>query len=117
MVDYGAILLIFILAALMGGAVVALSVIFGPKSPTKWKQTVYESGSRPFGDARIRMDVKFYMIAISFIMFDVEAVFLLPWAIVAGHQGLAGVAIALTFVLILTIGLIYEWANGGFEWE
>lgn len=117
MVDYGAILLIFALAAVMGGAVVLLSVVFGPKNPTKWKQTVYESGSRPLGDARLRMDVKFYMVAISFIMFDVEAVFLLPWAVVAREQGLTGFFVAMTFALILVVGLVYEWARGGFEWE
>ena len=117
MVDYGAILLIFLLAAVVGGAVVFLSVTFGPKNPSKWKETVYESGSRPFGDARIRMDVKFYMVAISFIMFDVEAVFLLPWAVVARDYGLYGFAVAMVFVLILVIGLIYEWARGGFEWD
>lgn len=117
MVDYGAILLIFLLAALMGGAIVFLSVTFGPRNPSKWKQTAYESGSRPLGDARIRMDVKFYMVAISFIMFDVEAVFLLPWAVVAKNHGLYGFAVAMIFVLILVIGLIYEWARGGFEWD
>src|SRR5690554_2775361 len=117
MVDYGALLLIFCFAALMGGAIIFLSVTFGPKNPSKWRQTVYESGSRPLGDARIRMDVKFYMVAISFIMFDVEAVFLLPWAVVARDYGLYGFAVAMIFVLILVIGLIYEWARGGFEWE
>ncbi len=75
MVDYAAILTLFIFATIMGGVVVALSVLFGPRNPSRWKQEVYESGSEPIGDARLRLDVKFYMVAISFIMFDVEAVF------------------------------------------
>jgi NADH-quinone oxidoreductase subunit A len=117
MVDYGAILMIFAFAALIGGVVVGLSVGLGPKNPTKWKQTVYESGSEPIGNARIRMDVKFYMVAISFIMFDVEAVFLVPWAVVSRDFGFYGFAVAMTFVLVLVIGLIYEWAKGGLEWD
>lgn len=117
MVDYGAILLIFALAALVGGGVVLLSTTFGPKNPTKWKNEAYEAGSRPLHDARIRMNVKFYMVAISFIMFDVEAVFLLPWALVMKSYGLYGFTVAMVFVAILVVGLIYEWARGGFEWD
>ena len=117
MVDYGAILMIFLVAALMGGAIIFLSVTFGPRNPSKWKQTVYESGSRPLGDARMRFDIKFYMVAISFIMFDVEAVFLLPWAVVAGRYGMYGFAVALVFILILVVGLVYEWGKGGLEWD
>lgn len=117
MVDYGAILLIFGFAIIMGATVVALSVVFGPKNKTKWKQEVYESGSKPLGDARIRLDIKFYMLAISFIMFDVEAVFLVPWAVVSHRYGLYGFAVAMVFVFILVVGLVYEWAKGGLEWE
>lgn len=117
MVDYGALLMIFVFAALVGAAVVGLSVGFGPKNPSKWKLMPYESGSEPIGDARIRMDVKFYMVAISFIMFDVEAVFLVPWAVVSQDFGFYGFAVAMTFVFVLVIGLIYEWAKGGLEWD
>lgn len=117
MVDYGAILLIFALAALVGGGVVLLSTTFGPKNPSKWKNEVYEAGSRPLHDARIRMNVKFYMVAISFIMFDVEAVFLLPWALVMKSYGIYGFTVAMVFLAILVVGLIYEWARGGFEWD
>ena len=69
MVDYVAILTLFAFAGIMAAVVVALSVFFGPKNPSRWKQDVYESGSEPLGDAKLRLDVKFYMIAISFIMF------------------------------------------------
>ena len=117
MVDFGAILLIFLVAALMGAAIVGLSVGIGPRNPSKWKQTAYEAGSAPLTDARIRLDVKFYMIAISFIMFDVEAVFLIPWAAVSQKFGFYGFAVAMLFVGVLVVGLVYEWAKGGLEWD
>ena len=117
MVDYVAILTLGVVGVVMCSTVVALSVLFGPRNPSRWKQTAYESGSDPIGDARLRLDVKYYMIAISFIMFDVEAVFLLPWAVVAKEMGLYGFAVAMVFVAILVVGLIYEWRKGGLEWE
>jgi NADH-quinone oxidoreductase subunit A len=117
MVDYAAILTLFIFATIMGGVVVALSVLFGPRKPSRWKQEVYESGSEPIGDARLRLDVKFYMVAISFIMFDVEAVFLIPWAVTGREFGAYGFVAAMLFILVLTAGLVYEWKKGGLEWE
>ena len=117
MVDYVAILMLFILGAIMSGVVVALSVFFGPQNPSRWKQEAYESGSEPLGDARLRMDVKYYMVAISFIMFDVEAVFLIPWAVTAREFGAYGFTAAMLFVTILVAGLAYEWKKGGLEWD
>ncbi len=117
MVDYVAILILCGLGVVMSAAVVALSVFIGPKNESRWKQTAYESGSEPLGDARLRMDVKFYMVAISFIMFDVEAVFLIPWAVTAKEHGAYGFVAAMIFVLILVAGLVYEWKKGGLEWE
>lgn len=122
MVDYVAILLLFSLGAIVGGAVVALSVLFGPKNVSRWKQAAYESGSEPLGDARLRIDVKFYMVAISFIMFDVEAVFLIPWAVAAGDFAAVGLGThafvaAFIFIMVLVAGLAYEWKKGGLEWE
>jgi NADH-quinone oxidoreductase subunit A len=115
--DYIAVLSLFAFAATMCAVIVALSVFFGPSNPSRWKQENYESGSEPIGDARLRFDVKFYMIAISFIMFDVEAVFLIPWAITAQTWGAFGFAVAGVFVAVLTAGLVYEWNKGGLEWE
>ncbi|MFT4705652.1 MAG: NADH-quinone oxidoreductase subunit A [Bradymonadia bacterium] len=117
MVDYIAVLMLFGLGAIMCAVVVGLSVFFGPKNPSRWKETAYESGSEPFGDARLRFDIKFYMIAISFIMFDVEAVFLLPWAVSAKSTGAVGFVAAMMFITILTAGLVYEWRKGGLEWD
>lgn len=117
MVDYAAILTLFIFGTAICAVVVGLSVFFGPKNPSKWKQEAYESGSEPIGDAKLRLDIKFYMIAISFIMFDVEAVFLLPWAVTAKEFGAYGFLAASLFILVLTAGLVYEWKKGGLEWE
>lgn len=117
MIDYVAILVLGLLGVVMCATVVALSVFLGPRNPSRWKQTVYESGSEPIGDAHLRLDIKYYMVAISFIMFDVEAVFLLPWAVVAQEFGLYGFGVAFFFLFVLTIGLIYEWQKGGLEWE
>lgn len=117
MVDYAAILMLTVLGAIMCTVVVGLSVFFGPRNPSRWKKTAYESGSEPFGDARLRFDVKFYMIAISFIMFDVEAVFLIPWAVSGQALGMHGFIAAMIFVLVLTAGLVYEWRKGGLEWD
>mgnify|MGYP000860336458 FL=1 len=117
MVDYAAILMLFVFGGIMCSTVVALSVFFGPRNPSRWKTEAYESGSEPIGDARIRLDVKFYMVAISFIMFDVEAVFLIPWAVNAKTLGAYGFVAAMLFVSVLVAGLVYEWAKGGLEWE
>lgn len=117
MVDYVAILILCLLGVVMSAAVVLLSVFFGPKNASRWKQAAYESGSEPLTDARLRMDVKFYMVAISFIMFDVEAVFLIPWAVTAREHGAYGFVAAMLFVTILVAGLVYEWKKGGLEWE
>jgi NADH-quinone oxidoreductase subunit A len=116
-VDYAAIFVLFIFGGIMCAVIVGLSVFMGPRNPSRWKQEAYESGSEPIGDSRLRLDIKFYMVAISFIMFDVEAVFLIPWAVVGRELGLYGFAAATIFILILAIGLIYEWQKGGLEWE
>lgn len=117
MVDYAAILTLFVFGGFLCAVIVGLSVFFGPNNPSRWKTAAYESGSEPIGDARIRMDVKFYMIAISFIMFDIEAVFLIPWAVNARALGTEAFAAAMLFVAVLSVGLVYEWKKGGLEWD
>jgi NADH-quinone oxidoreductase subunit A len=117
LVDYAALLFLFGFAVFIGLAVLFISTQFGPRNPSRWKNEVYEAGSEPLGDARIRLDVKFYMVAISFIMFDIEAVFLVPWAVTARETGAYGFGAALVFIGILVIGLVYEWQKGGLEWD
>ena len=113
MVDYGALFVLFLFGIALAGTIVAMATLFGKKLPNRYKKQVYEAGSEPLGDARIR----FYMVAISFVMFDLETVFLMPWAIVAKEFGGAGLAAAMFFVSVLVVGLIYEWRKGGLEWE
>jgi NADH-quinone oxidoreductase subunit A len=96
---------------------VVLSNVLSPTKRTKVKQAPYESGMDPLGDNRARFSVKFYVVAILFIVFDVETVFLVPWAVVMRRVGLAGFATAGIFIFILTVGLIYEWKKGALEWD
>jgi NADH-quinone oxidoreductase subunit A len=96
---------------------VVLSQVLSPGRATKNKSAPYESGMTPLGSTRERFSVKFYVVAILFIVFDVETVFLLPWAVQARGLGWAGFASVGIFVFILTVGLIYEWKKGALEWD
>ena len=99
---------------------IALVVLSTVVSPTKWtrvKSAPYESGMDPLGDTRARFSVNFYVVAILFIVFDVETVFLLPWAVVMREVGVAGFVSAAIFIFILTVGLVYEWKKGALEWD
>lgn len=102
-----------------------LAHVIGPKRRTKTKDMPYESGMDPVGDARQNFDVKFYLVAILFLIFDVELLYLYPWA-VAAYQEMGGVPVALSttvflitllFLAKLTIGYVYEWRKGGFKWR
>jgi NADH-quinone oxidoreductase subunit A len=94
-----------------------LSYLFGPFRPTSRKTAPYESGMKPIGPANRRYSVRFYLIAVLFILFDIEVVFFLPWAVVFRDMGLYALVAMLIFVGVLTIGLIYEWKVGALEWE
>ncbi|HEX5872903.1 MAG TPA: NADH-quinone oxidoreductase subunit A [Longimicrobium sp.] len=96
---------------------VVLSQVLSPGRATKSKSSPYESGMTPLGSTRERFSVKFYVVAILFIVFDVETVFLLPWAVEARTLGWGGFAVAGIFLFILTVGLIYEWKKGALEWD
>ena len=96
---------------------VVLSTVLSPGKATKVKAAPYESGMVPLGGTRERFSVKFYVVAILFIVFDVETVFLLPWAVQARSLGWGGFAVAMIFVFILTVGLVYEWKKGALEWD
>ena len=104
-------------AATTATGVIVTGALLGKRVRNKFKDMPYESGMAPIGSARERFSVKFYMVAISFIMFDLETVSLMPWAIVAKEFGGAGLAAAMFFVGVLVVGLIYEWRKGGLEWE
>jgi len=94
-----------------------ISWVFGPSNPTSRKRSPYESGMKPIGPAVRRVPVKFYLIAVLFILFDIEVIFFLPWAVIFRDLGFYGLAVMGMFVFILTIGLIYEWKKGALEWE
>lgn len=94
-----------------------LSVSLGPRRPSARKLTPYESGITPIGTAQRRLPVKFYLIAVLFILFDIEVVFLLPWAVTFRQLGFFGLVEVLIFVAILVVGYIWIWKKGALEWE
>ena len=96
---------------------VGLSTVVSPTQRTAVKLAPYESGIDPLGGTRERFSVKFYVVAILFIVFDVETVFLVPWAVVMREVGMTGFIAASIFIFILTVGLIYEWKKGALEWD
>ena len=87
------------------------------KSPSAMKYAPYESGVEPFGDARIRFDVKFYLYALLFILFDIETIFLFPWAVASDNLGLFALVEVMLFVSILVLGLVYAWRKGALRWQ
>ena len=94
----------------------AISFIVGDSNPDKEKLSAYECGFEAFGDSRMEFDVRFYLVAILFIIFDLEIAFLFPWAITLNNTGLMGFWSMMAFLLILTIGFIYEWKKGALDW-
>jgi len=114
---YIPLLVLLAVSAAQAVGMVVLSEVVSPTKKTLVKSAPYESGIDPLGGTRERFSVKFYMVAILFIVFDVETVFLVPWAVVMREVGLAGFAAAGIFIFILTVGLIYEWKKGALEWN
>jgi NADH-quinone oxidoreductase subunit A len=115
--EYLPLLILIGLAAVLAVLVVVLGVIFGPKRPTERKAAPYESGMTPYGPGTRRMSVRYYLVAVLFILFDVEVVFFLPWAVVFKQLKLLGFIEMLIFIGILLVGYIYAWKKGALEWE
>jgi NADH-quinone oxidoreductase subunit A len=115
--QYLPIAILLIISAGLAGLVVLIGHSFGPHRPTKRKMVPYESGMRPIGPGTRRMPVRFYLIAVLFILFDIEVVFFLPWAVVFRQLGLFGLVEMFIFILILLVGYIYAWKKGALEWE
>ena len=110
--------LIFIGIGIIVGLVpIIIGSLISPKRPNAAKLSPYECGFNAFEDARLPFDVRYYLVAILFILFDLETAFLFPWAVVLRHIGWAGFASMLVFLALLTIGFIYEWKKGALEWE
>ena len=115
--DYLPIIIFLVLALVLSCAFIIINFILSPKNPDPEKLSAYECGFEPFEDSRMEFDVRFYLVAILFIIFDLEIAFLFPWAISLGNIGLIGFSSMMIFLLILTIGFIYEWKKGALEWE
>ncbi len=111
-------ILVFIFVGLaVGGAFVALGFVLGPQRPDAEKGSAFECGFEAFEDARMKFDVRYYLVAILFIIFDLEIAFLFPWAVVLDKIGMVGFLAMLVFLGILVIGFVYEWKKGALEWE
>jgi NADH-quinone oxidoreductase subunit A len=117
LVQYLPILIFFCIAGGLSVAMVAASLIVAKQKPDSDKLSAYECGFDPFSDARNRFDVRFYLVAILFIIFDLEVAFLFPWAISLRGIGLFGFWSMVVFLAVLTVGFAYEWKKGALDWE
>jgi NADH-quinone oxidoreductase subunit A len=115
--EYFPILLFILVSLAVGVAPMVLGKLLGPSRPDPEKLSPYECGFEAFEDARMKFDVRYYLVAILFILFDLEIAFLFPWAAVINDIGFAGFMAMMIFLAILTVGFVYEWMKGALEWE
>jgi len=104
-------------ALFVGGAMILLGRVLGPYRPDAQKTSPYECGFEAFEDSRMKFDVRYYLVAILFIIFDLEIAFLFPWAVALKEIGMLGFTAMMLFLGILVVGFIYEWKKGALEWE
>jgi NADH-quinone oxidoreductase subunit A len=117
LLDYLPVLVFGGIGLLIGVVFILANWVFAPSSPDPEKMSAYECGFNAFDDARMKFDVRFYLVSILFIIFDLEVAFLFPWAIVLKDLGAFGYISMMVFLGVLTIGFIYEWKKGALEWE
>ncbi len=117
LIEYLPILLLVVIALLFAGGAVLLSSVMGPRRATPVKGEPYECGIAPVGLARDRFSIKFYLVAMLFIIFDIEIIFLFPWGVIFRELGWFGFFEMGAFVLVLALGLAYVWRKGGLEWD
>ena len=115
--EYWPILLFIVVATGLGLVLLAVGTLLGPKSPSLKKQSAYECGFEAFEDARMKFDVRYYLIAILFIIFDLEIAFLFPWAVVFKEIGVIALIEMGLFLALLVVGFVYVWKKGALEWE
>jgi NADH-quinone oxidoreductase subunit A len=115
--EYLPILIFLIVAGGFSSVMVIASLVLARQKPDSEKLSAYECGFDAFADARARFDVRYYLVAILFIIFDLEVAFLFPWAVSLSHIGLLGFWSMIVFLAVLTIGFIYEWKKGALQWE
>ena len=115
--NYLPVLIFLTIGAVIGVVMVSLGFILGTRRPDDEKLSPYECGFEAFEDARMKFDVRYYLVAILFIIFDLEIAFFFPWAVVLDQIGMVGYLAMMVFLGILVIGFIYEWKKGALEWE
>ena len=115
--DYLSIIIFLFVALFISIGFILINFVSSPSNPDPEKLSAYECGFEPFNDSRMEFDVRFYLVAILFIIFDLEIAFLFPWAISLGEIGLYGFCSMMLFLFILTVGFIYEWKKGALDWE
>ena len=115
--NYLPILIFLAVAGGFGLLLLALGWVLGPRRPDSEKISAYECGFEAFEDTRSRFDVRYYLVAILFIIFDLEVAFLFPWAVAYGKLGVTGFWTMMVFLTVLTVGFVYEWKKGALEWD
>ena len=115
--EYLSIIIFLFVTLFLSIGFIAINYLASPKNPDPEKLSAYECGFEAFDNARIEFDVRFYLVAILFVIFDLEIAFLFPWAISLGSIGLLGFYSMMVFLFILTVGFVYEWKKGALEWE
>ena len=115
--NYFPILLFVVIGLLVGVGPMLIGFLLGPQRPDPAKSSPYECGFEAFEDTRMKLDVRYYLVAILFILFDLEIAFLFPWAVVLKEIGMFGFVGMLVFLAILVVGFVYEWKKGALEWE
>tara|TARA_B110000438_G_C15603630_1_gene559099 strand:+ start:131 stop:499 length:369 start_codon:yes stop_codon:yes gene_type:complete len=115
--DYLSIIIFVFIALIISFGFIFLNFLFSPSNPDPEKLSAYECGFDAFSDSRIKFDVRFYLVAILFIIFDLEIAFLFPWAISLGKIGALGFWSMIIFLFVLTVGFIYEWKKGALDWD
>jgi len=115
--EYLPVLLFIVIGTLVGVGPLAMGKLLGPSAPNAEKLSPYECGFEAFEDARMKFDVRYYLVAILFILFDLEIAFLFPWAVSLDSIGFVGFMTMMVFLLILVVGFVYEWMKGALDWE
>ena len=117
MTQYLGVLIYFVLATGLGILILTIATKVSPRRYDLQKATAYECGFDPFGEARSPFDIGFYLVAILFLVFDIEVAYLLPWALGGAQTGIGGFTALLIFLVVLTVGFVYEWQKGALDWN